>query len=115
MNLRKKVKVDQIYSEFVNIINGVLRLSNRTAEVFSLLLLYNSLSTEPFKITKQVRANIKSKLNITDSNLSHIISNLKKKSLVVKGPDGLHINKSISPTINSGLLEVTFTLDTNAN
>ena len=41
MKLQKKVNKSTFYTDFVNILNGVLQLSPREAEVFSLLLLYN--------------------------------------------------------------------------
>ena len=115
MNLRKKVKPDQIYSEFVNIMNGVLRLPKRAAEVFSLLVTYDSEVEGETRITPEMRSEIRQKLDMSESNLSHNIKALKDKGLVIYHDHHSYFNPTISPTINNGLLEIIFTLETDVN
>ena len=113
MNLRKKVSSSSLYSEYVNILNGVLQLSKREAEVLSFILAIDG--TGEFNInSKTSRLAITSYLGISDSNLSKYLNTLKSKGLIVRPPNSKWVvNDYIRPTVTSGILEVTITLDTN--
>src|SRR6056297_2199466 len=108
MNLRKKVKRNNIFNEYVNILNGILRLSKREAEVFSFLLAADANGESHNINSKVVRKAIMNSLGISNSNLSLYLSTLKKLGLIVK--DEYHkwvINDSIRPNVEHGVVEVT--------
>ena len=112
MNLRKKVQKHNLYKEYVDILNGILRLSKREVEVFSFLLSADA-NGEYLNInTKSIRNIIKKSLGISESNLSLYLSTLKKLSLIVKSEDHKWvINDAIRPGLEGGLIEVTVTLE----
>lgn len=118
--LKKKINKESLFIEYVKILNGVLQLSNREAEVFSFLL-KEDYDTAKFSQytgnvnTKGVRARIRGKFNISEANLSRYLGTLKSKKLLVKGVNGKWvINNSIKPIITDGVFELKFILDTNA-
>jgi len=111
MNLRKKVSNTSLYAEYVNILNGVLQLSNREAEVLSFLLAIDG-SGEKNINTKNARTTIVGYLGISEPNLSKYLNTLKTKGLIVRDLDNKWvINKYIRPDVVGGILEVTITLD----
>ena len=111
MNLRKKVSSNSLYTEYVNILNGVLQLSNREVEVLSFLLAIDG-SGERNINSKSARGAIVQYLGISEPNLSKYLNTLKTKGLIVRDVDNKWvINKYIRPDIVGGILEVTITLD----
>ena len=114
MNLRKKVSSDGIslYTEYVNILNGVLQLSKREAEVLSFILAVDG-SGERSINNKNARTTIIGYLGISEPNLSKYLNTLKSKGLIVRDPidNKWIINKYIRPDVVGGILEVTITLD----
>jgi len=100
MDLIKKVNRESLYSDIVNILNGVLQLSNRESEVFSLLLKADSNGYESNINNKLIRLNIKDKLGISEPNLSRYLSTIKEKGLIVRGTNNKWvINDNIRPVI----------------
>ena len=100
MNLNKKVNRDSLYFDYVNILNGVLQLSNREAEVFSYLLMSDSKGDQHDINNKKVRSIIKSKVGISEANLSRYLNTIKKKGLIVKSENNRWvINDNIRPVI----------------
>jgi len=113
MNLRKKVSNDSLYTEYVNILNGVLQLSNREAEVLSFILAIDG-SGEKSINSKNARNAITQYLSISEPNLSKYLNTLKSKGLIVRDPESKWVvNKYIRPDIVGGILEITITLDLN--
>lgn len=114
MNLRKKVTNGSLYTEYVNILNGVLQLSNREAEVLSFILAADANGEYENINSKSVRSAIVSYLGISEPNLSKYLNTLKSKGLVVKSlKNKWVINEYIRPQVNGGILELTITLDLN--
>jgi len=114
MNLRKKVSNASLYTEYVNILNGVLQLSNREAEVLSFILAADANGEYDNINAKHVRSAIINNSGISESNLSRYLSTLKAKGLVVRAPTGKWVvNDHIRPQVVSGIMELTITLDTN--
>ena len=111
MNLRKKVQNNEVYTEYVKILNGVLQLSNREAEVFSFILQADPLF--PSNINSKVLRDILLKqLGITDANLSKYLRVIKDKGLIIRGPDRKWVlNENIRPEINNGFVELNITLE----
>jgi predicted transcriptional regulator len=102
MDLIKKTNRDQFYFDFVNIVNGVLQLSNREAEVFSYLLMADA--GQPGYAddvnNRNVRSVIKAKLGISEANLSRYLHTIKAKGLIVKNSDNRwSINSNIKPVV----------------
>ena len=114
MNLRKTVQKHNLYDEYVSILNGILRLSKRESEVFSFLLAADANGEHLNINTKKIRSALRTKLGISESNLSLYLSTLKKLSLIVRSDDRKWvINDAIRPGLEGGIIEVTVTLDTN--
>lgn len=110
LNLRKKVTPQSKYTAFVDIINGVLRLSKRVTEVFSFLLIADASGFTDNVLAKEVRRTIISELGISDSNLSFYLSTLKAKTLIIRKGSNWVINDNIRPVYVSDTLELVFTL-----
>lgn len=111
MNLRKRVSNNSLYTEYVNILNGVLQLSNREAEVLSFILAVDG-SGEREINSKNARSTIVQYLGISEPNLSKYLNTLKTKGLIVRDVDNKWVvNKYIRPDVVGGILEVTITLD----
>ena len=114
MNLRKKVNNGSLYSEYVNILNGVLQLSKRESEVLSFMLAADANGEYANINAKHIRSAITAYLGISESNLSRYLNTIKSKGLIVRAPSGKWvINDYIRPIVTSGILELTITLDTN--
>jgi len=100
MNLYKKVDKDKFYLDFVNILNGVLQLSNREVEVLSYLFKADSVGFKDNINDKKIRNIIKSDLGISEANLSRYLSTIKEKGLIVKNDKNKWIiNDNIKPVI----------------
>lgn len=112
MYLRKKVNKSSLYTEFVNILNGVLQLSKREAEVLSLMIAADANGAYEDVNSKVVRAAITSHLGISEPNLSKYLNVIKSKGLIVKSPKNKWVlNDYIRPTIIDGVLEVSIALN----
>ena len=112
MNLRKKVSKDSLFSDYVNILNGVLQLSKREAEVFSFILAADANGEQDNINSKKVRSAITNSLGISEPNLSRYLSTLKSQNLIVRGQGSKWVVHSyIRPVIVGGILEVTVTLE----
>jgi len=111
MILQKKVNKGSFYTDFVNILNGVLQLSPREAEVFSHLLLFSDAGYAENINHKTVRKNIKLVLGISEANLSRYLNTIKTKGLIVKsGESKWVINDNIKPDVEGDTVEVLFSL-----
>lgn len=102
MILNKKVNVNKFYFDFVNILNGVLQLSNREAEVFSYLLMADAgRQGYPDDVNnRNVRSIIKANLGISEANLSRYLGTIKAKGLIVKNIENKwSINDNIKPVV----------------
>jgi len=110
MNLRKKVSSDSLYTEFVNILNGVLQLSKRESEVLSFILAADANGFSNNVNSKVVRSAIMYRLGISESNLSRYLNTLKVKNLIVRDNSSWVVNDYIRPTLIDGVVEVNITL-----
>lgn len=112
MKLQKKVSQSSFYTDFVNILNGVLQLSNREAEVFALLLLYSDNGYDYNINHKDIRSQIKTLLGISEANLSRYLTTLKVKGLIIKGTGNKWvINNNIKPEVINKSVEISFLLN----
>jgi len=105
MNLRKKVTNKELYTEYVKILNGVLQLSNREAEVFSFILQADSLFPNNIN-SKELRILLMNQLGVTEANLSKYLRVIKNKGLIVRGSDRKWVvNKNIRPKIEVNVVD----------
>jgi predicted transcriptional regulator len=100
MNLIKKVDKNRFYLDFVNILNGVLRLSNREVEVFSYLLKADSINPKGNVNSKLIRSILKADLNLSEANLSRYLNTIKAKGLIVRDDNNKWvINDNVRPVV----------------
>jgi len=110
-NLRKKVNRELLYTEYVNILNGVLQLSRRESEVLSFMLALDATGETNVNNTN-ARKVLTKYLGISESNLSRYLNTIKSKKLIVKDANNKWvINQYIRPHVVGGILEITITLD----
>lgn len=117
-NFRKKVPTRKLFSEYVNIMNGIFGLSKREAEIFSFALKIDSewrpISDNDFKniFSTTNRKLIIRECNINKTNLSRLIIDLRNSGLVELNADGgYEIPESISIDPDTKLIELVFTLE----
>ena len=112
MNLRKRVNKSSLYSNYVNILNGVLQLSKREAEVFSFILAADANGEFDNINSRKVRSAITAELDISEPNLSKYLSVLKAQNLIVRNKGNRWVvHDYIRPSVVGGILEVTITLE----
>jgi len=114
---QKKVKKTNLYKEYVQIINGVLQLSFREAEVFSLLLKLNdelaSLIADTGDIlSTDIRRIVMKETRISKTNLVKYINALSSKNIIVRTPNNKwQINETFVPKTIGDINEIVFILD----
>lgn len=113
---KKKIKNKDLYKEHINILNGLLKLTGKEAEVFSILLQI-SMEQKPMFGKKQDilstdnRRIIMGETNINKNNLSKYISVLKDKNILLEDDGGHYINQMFIPDINNNTSETLFILN----
>jgi hypothetical protein len=114
---RKKIKKTKLYREYVNVLNGILQLSFREADVFSVLLQINSEWGNMVKetgtiLSTDIRRALMKETRITKTNLARYITALKNKGLLVESDKGkLIINEIFVPVIIDNKINVTFEIE----
>ncbi len=113
----KNIKSENLYTEYVRILNGLLQLSDREAELFALLLKvdyeWEPKLGEPKNIlSTDIRRAIMKETLVNKNNLSKYIKVLKEKGVLMKTDDGYEVREMFVPKLTGGLLEVVFALDT---
>jgi hypothetical protein len=113
----KHIKRNNLYKEYTKILNGLLQLSDREAELFALLLKvdfeWEPKLGEPKNIlSTDTRRAIMKETRINKNNLSKYIGVLKEKGVLIKTEDGYEIREMFVPKLTGDLLEVVFVLDT---
>lgn len=112
--LVKSVNKNDLVTEFLISLNGILRLTDRElelmAEFIRLDLNYNKQPNENKNIANRAnRKHIINTLGITKDNLSRYIKSFKQKGILVAGPaeDELSVNKALIPEIIGDRVQVT--------
>jgi len=118
MNLKKTIKKKNLHKEYLKIMNGVLQLSYREAEILSLLLKidleWKPIMPTDFKniISTDNRRKVMSESRINKNNLSKYIAMFKDKGLIVTNSfGGYEISKRLLPDISKGYIDITFILE----
>lgn len=109
---KKKVELSNFYTAYVNIINGILRLSKKECEVFSLLLESCKKEESNGLLTSGVRANVMTKLGMSASNFSRCIRTFREKGIVSQANDrDLRITRTLFPAIENDTCSITYNLN----
>jgi hypothetical protein len=114
----KRIAKENLYKEYVLIINGLLQLSFREAEVFSLLLKLNDelasfIADTGDILSTDIRRIVMRETRISKTNLVKYINSLSEKGIIVKGTNGKwHINETFVPKTVGDINEIVFVLDT---
>ena len=108
---KKKVPLSSFYTAYVSIINGLLRLSKKECEVFSLILAECKKADTNGTITKGVKDEVAKAAKLNAPNMSRSIHLLLNRGAIIKAPNGdLKISKVLVPTIENDTCSVTYTL-----
>lgn len=120
--LVKTVNKDDLITEFLTSLNGILRLTDRElelmAELIRLDINYNKLPNKHKNIAnRQNRKHIIQTLGITKDNLSRYIKAFKEKGILIAGPaeDELSVNKALIPEIIGDRVQVTIIIRIHGN
>jgi hypothetical protein len=109
--LVKTVNKDDLITEFLTSLNGILRLTDRElelmAELIRLDINYNKLPNEHKNIAnRQNRKHIIQTLGITKDNLSRYIKAFKEKGILIAGPAEDELSDVKNSVIRSSLFTV---------
>jgi hypothetical protein len=114
---KKKISKKRFYREYVSILNGVLQLSHREADVFAALLQINA---EWGTMVKQIgnvlstdaRRQLMKETRITKTNLARYIIVLVEKGILMQlEGDKYMLNELFVPVFIGNVCDVTFTLE----
>lgn len=115
----KKIQKQNLYKEFLNILNGLLRLSDREAELLALFMQLDAEwksilgTTNKDILSTDYRRSILETMGISKTNLAKYIRKFKNKGILVENSlGGIEVNSLFMPKETGGIIEVTFTLDT---
>jgi DNA-binding MarR family transcriptional regulator len=104
--LKKKVSKVNLFTEYVKIINGVLQLSPREAEVLSFILEKDSIGVKPSRLEFLERT------GVSQANYSRYIGVLRSKGLIVRGQTGKWVvNDLVRPIVKDNKFELKFVLE----
>lgn len=120
--LVKTVTKDNLITEFLSSLNGILQLTDRELELMAELIRLDTTYVKVPDTNKNIanrlnRKHIISTLGITKDNLSRYIRAFKEKGILVAGPaeDELSVNKALVPEIIGDRLQVTIIIKINEN
>lgn len=109
---KKVISKNNLFREYVKILNGLLQLSDKECEVLAILLQINHNRDKLDNILDtNIRKFIMGELNIKKSNLSKYISSLKDRGVIMKDDNGYYINSMFIPEISGDISETVFILD----
>lgn len=118
---RKKIKKSKLYNDYVQVLNGVLQLSYRESEVFSLLLKINDemktfIEAQGDVLATDIRRIIIKETRISKTNLSKYLDVLKEKNILIPLGEGKWgLNDVFIPEIIDDKVEIIFSLDCNVH
>lgn len=111
ITFKKNVTEDSFYLAYAKVLNGILRLSNRETEVFSL---YMSLTKEDpiHTITSDIRAAVCSQLGMSKQHLHRVEQTLIKKNILTGTSRVKRLNQTLIPKLenNECLIQFSFNL-----
>lgn len=115
--LVKSVSDNELITEFLHALNGILKLTDRELELMATFIKMDIEYEKIPDIAKNV-ANTKNRkwiienLGITKDNLSRYIKSFKEKGILKAGPaeDELTVNKALIPIVISDRVQITIIL-----
>lgn len=115
--LRKTISKRELVDEFLQALNGLMKLTNRQlellAELIKLDMTYISIPGRNKNIAnKDNRKHIITTLGITKDNLSRYIKQFVEKGILIKGPaeDELRVWEPLIPLIIGDRIQITMIL-----
>ena len=106
-NFKIKTEGVKFYSSYLDIMNGILKLTNREKDVLSWFMDRESYSNENIVkesiFSKSNRRLAEAQLGVTPHYLNNYIKSLKKKGMIVKTNGGLELKQSIYVDKNNGI------------
>lgn len=114
----KRIAKENLYKEYVSIINGLLQLSFREAEVFSLLLRLNDefanlIADTGDLLSTDMRRIVMRETRISKTNLVKYINILAEKGILVRNSNNKwRLNDVFVPMTVGDINEIVFVLDT---
>ena len=115
--LVKTVSNEELIPEFLQALNGILRLTDRELELMATLIKMDMEYVKEPNTNKNVanrynRKYIIENLGITKDNLSRYIKSFKEKGSLIAGPaeDELSVNKALIPVVIGDRLQLTIIL-----
>lgn len=118
--LVKSVSNEELIPEFLQALNGILRLTDRELELMATLIKMDMEYVKEPNTNKNVanrynRKYIIENLGITKDNLSRYIKSFKEKGILIAGPaeDELSVNKALIPVVIGDRLQLTIILRIN--
>lgn len=114
---KKKISKKRFYREYVSILNGVLQLSHREADVFAVLLQINAEWGSMVKqignvLSTDVRRQLMRETRITKTNLARYVNILVDKGILVQNEGEKYmLNELFVPIFENNICDVTFTLE----
>ena len=115
--LVKSVSDNELITEFLHALNGILKLTDRELELMATFIKMDIEYEKISNIAKNV-ANTKNRkwiienLGITKDNLSRYIKSFKEKGILKAGPaeDELTVNKALIPIVIGDRVQITVIL-----
>ena len=115
--LVKSVSDNELITEFLHALNGILKLTDRELELMATFIKMDIEYEKISNIAKNV-ANTKNRkwiienLGITKDNLSRYIKSFKEKGILKAGPaeDELTVNKALIPIVIGDRVQITIIL-----
>jgi len=114
---QKKISKKKFYREYVNVLNGELRLSHREADVFSVLLQINAEWGNMVEqignvLSTDVRRQLMRETRITKTNLARYINILVEKGILVQNEDDSYtLNNLFVPEIIDNVCDIMFRIE----
>jgi hypothetical protein len=108
MLLEKRVTKDKLYSEYLKMINGYLRLTEKELQIVASCLYINDKDDDIF--STENRKQIQQECNISSLNLNNHIAHLKRKGIINDSNGVLSINDKIIPIPINGDIVVAYKL-----
>jgi hypothetical protein len=118
MNLKQKVKKQNLYREYLKTINGVLGLPQREIDILTILMEIDGSFVPKSEIdikditSTDNRKYIMAESRMLKGNLSKYLNTLRKKNFLVKTEaGGYEILPSLMPKVTDNIIKISFILE----
>ena len=118
MNLKQKIKKQNLYRELLRVINGVQELPQREIDILALLMKideeWRPRFSDDFKNVTSTdnRRYVMTETRILKPNFSKYLNTLRKRGLLIKNEKGGdEVLRDLFPKIENNKVSITFILD----